>query len=363
MVEGRRIAHLSFTDYYALLGVMPETETSEIRRVIRAKILEHHPDRNPNDPHAADRLREVIQAKEILTEPSKRKIYDGVYFAKALVRWTGYPRAETHRVDGRPDLSEPRRDTGPFGPGSYRSTSKPRGSRYEEILSQARNRSKNASEEKIDHLVEEIEGLFRSQGLKVEGLKQSEMGPQTFSQFIWGTRGAVFFGLAFLIFGLMKGTVVGAIIMSILGFTIGWFMGSNAGGLVAMLFLCLRLLVAGVFVGAIAISFASANSGLKQVIPALIGMLLLAVAGAVVTGLYRVGIGSLRGRRYRSLRYEVVHYATWGAWIAALAGLSIIYVGPLRSAADSASLAWFTLFSFYILLDHYLFSQPTAHLY
>ena len=35
MIEGRRVAHLSFTDYYAFLGVAPDVPDDELRKVIR----------------------------------------------------------------------------------------------------------------------------------------------------------------------------------------------------------------------------------------------------------------------------------------------------------------------------------------
>ncbi|KAI4262888.1 MAG: hypothetical protein L6R42_001934, partial [Xanthoria sp. 1 TBL-2021] len=36
----------------------------------------HHPDRNPNDPHATERFVEISEAYAILGNPSKREVYD-----------------------------------------------------------------------------------------------------------------------------------------------------------------------------------------------------------------------------------------------------------------------------------------------
>jgi len=63
-------------DYYEVLGVSRDASQEEIKRGYRKMALKYHPDRNPDDPQAAEKFKAAAQAYEVLGDPEKRKLYD-----------------------------------------------------------------------------------------------------------------------------------------------------------------------------------------------------------------------------------------------------------------------------------------------
>lgn len=64
------------TEYYDLLGVPTDAAPSDIRSAYRKRARKVHPDKNPDDPDAERRFRELSAAYQTLSDPAKRHKYD-----------------------------------------------------------------------------------------------------------------------------------------------------------------------------------------------------------------------------------------------------------------------------------------------
>lgn len=63
-------------DPYELLGVGRSATPEEIKAAFRKLAAKHHPDKNPDDPGAHQRFKEINAAHEILKDPNKRAMFD-----------------------------------------------------------------------------------------------------------------------------------------------------------------------------------------------------------------------------------------------------------------------------------------------
>src|SRR6266516_5125725 len=63
-------------DYYEVLGVARGAHEDEIKRSYRKLAVKFHPDKNPNDPHAEEKFKELGEAYDVLIDVDKRAAYD-----------------------------------------------------------------------------------------------------------------------------------------------------------------------------------------------------------------------------------------------------------------------------------------------
>ena len=64
------------TDFYNILEIDKNATAEEIKKAYRKKALKYHPDRNANDPKAAEKFKKVSEAYEVLSDDNKKHIYD-----------------------------------------------------------------------------------------------------------------------------------------------------------------------------------------------------------------------------------------------------------------------------------------------
>lgn len=67
---------MSKRDYYEILGVTRTSTELEIKRAYRTLAVQHHPDKNPDDPAAEDKFKEAAEAYAVLSDSQKRAAYD-----------------------------------------------------------------------------------------------------------------------------------------------------------------------------------------------------------------------------------------------------------------------------------------------
>ena len=63
-------------DLYAILGVSIDASTADIKKAYRKLTIEYHPDQNQGSPEAQARFNEITKANEILSDQTKRMLYD-----------------------------------------------------------------------------------------------------------------------------------------------------------------------------------------------------------------------------------------------------------------------------------------------
>jgi len=73
---GEFLAANTKRDYYEVLGVTRASTDVEIKSSYRKLAMTHHPDRNPNNPEAEEKFKEVTEAYAILADSEKRSLYD-----------------------------------------------------------------------------------------------------------------------------------------------------------------------------------------------------------------------------------------------------------------------------------------------
>lgn len=63
-------------DPYKILGLARDASETDVKKAYRKLAIVHHPDKNPDDPAAAERFKDIGEAYETLSDSEKRARYD-----------------------------------------------------------------------------------------------------------------------------------------------------------------------------------------------------------------------------------------------------------------------------------------------
>lgn len=62
--------------YYEVLGLSEDANEKQIKAAYRRMASKHHPDKNPDDPEAPIRFKEIKEAYDCLIDPENKLLYD-----------------------------------------------------------------------------------------------------------------------------------------------------------------------------------------------------------------------------------------------------------------------------------------------
>ncbi len=65
-------------DYYETLGLDRNASREQVKEAYRKLAFQYHPDRNPEDAEAAQKMKELNEAYAVLSDPKKRREYDAL---------------------------------------------------------------------------------------------------------------------------------------------------------------------------------------------------------------------------------------------------------------------------------------------
>jgi len=63
-------------DYYEVLEISRNADSSEIKKAYRKLALKYHPDRNQGNKEAEEQFKLINEAYQALSDPEKRSVYD-----------------------------------------------------------------------------------------------------------------------------------------------------------------------------------------------------------------------------------------------------------------------------------------------
>jgi DnaJ-class molecular chaperone len=63
-------------NYYEILGVQKDISPLDLKKRFRTLLISQHPDKHPDNPEIYQAFLLITEAYEVLSDPSKRQLYD-----------------------------------------------------------------------------------------------------------------------------------------------------------------------------------------------------------------------------------------------------------------------------------------------
>ncbi|KAF7361294.1 DnaJ-domain-containing protein [Mycena sanguinolenta] len=161
------------TGYYDILGITPDATTDEVKKAYRRMAIKHHPDKNPDDPHAEERFKEIAIAYQTLSDDTLRRKYNE-YGPKESAPEGGFVDPEEVRPYREADEAEAE-EAARAGTRLLDAKGRPIISEEEKAAKEAKDRAKSAEKAKMRE--ERIKQLVENLDRKLSIFTESATGP------------------------------------------------------------------------------------------------------------------------------------------------------------------------------------------
>ena len=353
-IQGKMLAHLTFSDFYEILGISQYADQVEIKKAIRAAILKHHPDRNPGDPEAETRIRQVLKAKEILSDSTNRRLYDSVFSAKPLNIWKKQaPRKKTFVPKKEPVIHHEPVSAG-MGDGTRQ-----RGEQYYTYDDSAEISVDKFGRRRVGDPDDPTQEVILIQG----GVPINLSSKRAYRQFhkvriVWQIAGSIVGALAGMIIGISNGTLPGGLVLALLGAVMGWLFTSYPGGLVVIGFFTARLFIMGIVIAVAASKYISGfwfPPGIFQILKVI---QFTTASGAIAFGLWSISTSRFVGHEPFTVHAISLRTAALGSWLGAIVGCLVLFVKTYTlDIAQSTIWYWFIGLTIWLILDTAIFGR------